>query len=102
MEKYRNELYRLDVSELIQFIVCVHVYKWLHGISPKAMNLCRSVAVIEGESLRSAARGQLDVTHLKTSTYGEELFRSLVHQHGTHYPTTLKTSDLLLSCLNDR
>ena len=32
---------------------------------------------------------------------GEELSRSLVHQHGTHCPTTLKTAALLLSCLND-
>ena len=62
------------------------------------MKLCRSVAVIEGESLRSTDRGQLDVTQPQRTT--EELYRSLVHQHGTHYPTTLKTSDLLLSCLN--
>ena len=71
---YRDELYRLDVSEHIQFIVCVHVYKSLHGISPKDMNLCRPVAVIEGQSLRSAASGQLDVTHLKTTTYGRRAF----------------------------
>ena len=45
-----------------------------HGISPKAMNLCRPVAGIQGESLRSTARGQLDVTHLKTSTYGRRAF----------------------------
>ena len=32
---------------------------------------------------------------------GEELSRSLVHQHGTHCPTTLKTAALLLSCLSD-
>ena len=71
---YRDELYRLDVSECIQFIACVHVYKCLHGISPKTMNPCRSVAVIEGESLRSKARGQLDVSHLKMSTYGRRAF----------------------------
>ena len=74
MEMYRDELYRLDVSEHIQFIVCFHVYKCLHGISPKAMNLCRSVAVIEGQSLRSTVKGQLDVTHLKTLTYGRRAF----------------------------
>ena len=71
---YRDEQYRLDVSEHIQFIVCFHLYKCLLGISPKAMNLCRTVAVIEGQSLRSTARGQLDVTHLKTSTYGRRAF----------------------------
>ena len=38
------------------------------------MNLCRPVAVIEGQSLRSTARGQLDVTHLKMSTYGRRAF----------------------------
>ena len=38
------------------------------------MNLCRPVAVIDGQSLRSTARGQLDVTHLKTSTYGRRAF----------------------------
>ena len=88
------------VSEDTQFIVCFHFYKCLHGISPKAMNLCWSVAVIDGQSLRSTARVQLDVTHLKTST-AEELSRSLAHQHGTHYPTTLKTAALLLLCLDD-
>ena len=31
----------------------------------------------------------------------EGLSRSLVHQHGTHCPTTLKTAAWLLSCLND-
>ena len=71
---YHDELHRVDVSEYILFIVFFHVYKCLHGISPKAMNLCRSVAVIEVESLRSTARGQLDVTHLKTSTYGRRAF----------------------------
>ena len=38
------------------------------------MYVCRSVAVIEGESLRSTVRGQLDVTHLKMSTYGRRAF----------------------------
>ena len=71
---YRDELYRLDVSEHIQFIVCFHLYKCLHGLSPKAMNLRSPVAVIEGQSLRSTARGKLDVTHLKTSTYGRRAF----------------------------
>ena len=71
---YRDELYRIDVSEHIQFIVCFHVYKCRYGISPKAMNLCGPVAVIEGQSLRSTARGHLDVTHLKTSAYGRRAF----------------------------
>ena len=47
-------------------------------------------------------RGQLDVPHPKDVTVlGEELSRSLVLQHGTHCPTTLKTAALLMSCLND-
>ena len=71
---YRDEVYRLDVSESILLIECVHVYNCLHDISPKAMKLCRSVAVIEGESLHSTDRGQLDVTHLKMSTYGRRTF----------------------------
>ena len=44
---YRDEL---DVSEYIQFMLCVHVYKYLYGIAPKAMNLYRAVSVIEGKS----------------------------------------------------
>ena len=63
MEVYRDELYRLDVSEHIQFIVCFNVHKCLNDILPKAMNRCRPVA-----------RGQLDVAHLKTSTYGRRAF----------------------------
>ena len=87
-----DELYQLDVSERIQFKLCVHVYKCLHGLEPKPMNLYRAVSAIEGQSLRSTARGQLDVPHQIRQLMGEELSRSLVHQHGTHCPTTLKTA----------
>ena len=90
MEMYRDELYRVDVSEHIQFIVCFHVYKCLHGISPKAMNLCRSVAVIEGQSLRSTARGELDVTHLKTSMYGRRGFSFASQSAWNSLPNYLK------------
>ena len=69
-----DELYRLDVSERIQFRLCVRLYKCLHSIAPKAMNLYRSVSVIEGQSLRSTARGQLDVPLPKTTTYGRRAF----------------------------
>ena len=79
---YHNELYRLDVSERIQFIVCVRLYKCLHGISP----------INDEQSLRSTDRGKRDVTHPRRQRMGEELSRSLVHQHGTHCPTTLKTA----------
>ena len=65
-----DELYRLDFSERIQFMLCVRLYKCLHGIAPKAMILYRSLSVIVGQSLRSTDRGQLDVPHPKTSTYG--------------------------------
>ena len=54
---YHNELHWLDFSERIQFMLFVHVYKYLHGIAPKAMNLYRPVSVIEGQPLRSTAKG---------------------------------------------
>ena len=96
LKMYRDELYRLDVSEHIQFIVCVHVYMCLHGISPKAMNLCRLVAVIEGQALRSTARGQLDVTHLKTSTYGRRAFSFASPSAWNSLPNYLKDSRFTL------
>ena len=92
MEMYRDELYRLDVSEHIQFIEYFHIYKCLHGLSPKAKNLCRSVGVIEGQQLRSAARGQLDVTHLKTSTYGRRAFSFARPSAWNSLPNYLKDS----------
>ena len=51
-----HELHWLDVSERIQFKLCVHVYKCLHCIASKyMMDLCRPVSVIVGCShLRSA------------------------------------------------
>ena len=60
----------------IQFKLCIHVYKCLHGIAPKyMMNLCWLVFTIEGRShLRSAARGQLDVPRPKLSPYGRMTF----------------------------
>ena len=71
-----DELHWLDVPERIQFELCVHVYKCLHGITPKyMMDLCRPVSAIEGRSyLRSAARGQLDVPRPKLSTNGRRAF----------------------------
>ena len=93
---YCDELYGLDVSEHIQFIVCFHVYKCPHGISPKAMNLCRPVAVIEGQSLRSMAGGQLDVTHLKTSTYGRRAFSFASSSAWNSLPNYLKDSSVTL------
>ena len=33
----QDELHWLDVSERIQFKLCAHVYKCLHGIAPKYM-----------------------------------------------------------------
>ena len=53
-----DELYRLDVSERILFKLCIRLYKCLHIIAPKTMNLYRSVSVIEGQSLRSTVRGR--------------------------------------------
>ena len=99
-----DKLHWLDVSERIQFKLCIHVYKCLHGIAPKyMMNLYRPVSAIEGRShLRSATRGQLDVSRPKGQYTGEGLSHTLVNQHGTRCPTTLKTAASLLSCINDR
>ena len=58
---YRDEV---DVSERIQLMLCVHVYKCLHGIAPRN----------NGQSQRSTARGLLDVPHAKTSTYGRRAY----------------------------
>ena len=38
VEMYHNELYRLDVSERIQFMHRVHAYKYLRGIAPKMVD----------------------------------------------------------------
>ena len=92
---YRDELYRLDVSERIQLIVCVPVYKCLHGISPKAMNLCRPVAAIDGQSLGSTVRQQPDVTHLKTSTYGRRAFSFASPSAWNLLPNYLKDSSVI-------
>ena len=51
-----------------------------------------SVPVHSFQSLRSTAKGQLDVIHPKTSTYGRRISRLLVHQHGINCQTTLNTS----------
>ena len=77
-----DELHWFDVPERIQFKHCVHVYKCLHGITQKyMMDLSRPVSANEGRShLQSAARGQHDVPP------------TLINQHGTHCPTTLKTA----------
>ena len=87
-----DQLHWLDVSQRIQFKLCVHVYKCLHGTAPKyMMNLCRSVSVIEECShLRSATREQLDVTRSKLSAYRRRASHTLVHWHGNHCPITLQ------------
>ena len=48
----------------LQFMLWLHVYKWLYGISPKN----------NGQSLRSTDRGQLDVPHPKDVTVWEKSF----------------------------
>ena len=67
-----------------------------YGMSPKAINLCRPVAVIEEQSLRSTARGQLDVTHLKTSTYGRRDFSFASTSAWNSLPNYLKDSSVTL------
>ena len=85
---YKMEMYRddLDVSERIQFIVCVRLHKCLHGISSKN----------DEQSLRLTARGQLDVTHLKTSTYSRRAFSFAISSSWNSLPDYLKDSSLTL------
>ena len=80
---YRDDL---DVSERIQFIVCVRLHKCLHGISSKS----------DEQSLRSTARGQRDVTHPKTSTYGRRAFSFASPLAWNSLPNYLKDSSLTL------
>ena len=93
-----DELHWLDMSERIQFKLCVHVYKCLHGIAPKyMMNLCRPLSAIEGRSyLRSAARGQLDVSRPKLSTYGKRAFTYTGSSAWNALPNYLKDSSSTL------
>ena len=89
-----DELHWLDVSERIQFKLCIHVYKCLHVIAPKyIMDLCRPVSAIEGRShLRSVARGQLDVPLPKLSTYGRRTFSYAGQSAWNTLPNYLKTA----------
>ena len=82
LEMYHNELYRLDVSGRFQFMLRVHVYKCLHGIAPKMVN-SSCVQRLEDSLMQHIQRRQ---------PMGEERSRTLVHQHGTHCPATLKTA----------
>ena len=93
-----DELHWLDVSKRIQFMLCIHVYKCLHGIAPKyTMDLCRPVSAIEGRyHLRSAARGQLDVPRPKMSTYGRRAFSYVGRSAWNSLPNYLKDSSLTL------
>ena len=93
-----DELHWLDVPQRIQFKLCVHVYKCLHGIAPKyTMDLCRPLFVIEGRShLSSVARGQLDVPRLKLSTYGRRVFSYAGPSAWNSLPNYLKDSSLTL------
>ena len=74
----------------------VRLYKCLHDIAPTAMNLYRSVSVIEGQSLRSTAREQLDVPHPKTSTYGRRAFSIASRSAWNSLTNYLKDSSLTL------
>ena len=97
-----DELHWLDISQRIQFKLFIHVYKCLHGIAPKyMMDLCRLVPAIEGRShLHSAARGQLDVSRPKLSTYGRRAFSYAGQSTWNSLPNYLK--DSCHACLNDR
>ena len=93
-----DELYWLDVSKHIQFKLCIHVYKCLHGIAPKyMMALCRPVSAIEGHNhLRSAARGQFHVQRPKPSMYGRRAFSYAGLSAWISLPNYLQDSSLTL------
>ena len=93
-----DELHWLDVSERIQFKLCIYVNKFLHGIAPKyMMDLCRPVSAIEGRShLHSPARGQLDVLRPKLSTYGRMAFPYAGTSAWNALPNYLKDSSFTL------
>ena len=93
-----DELHWLDVSERIQFKLCIHVYKCLHSMEPKyMMYLCRPISAIEGRShLRLAARGQLDVPRPKQSTYGRRAFSYAGQSAWNSLPNYIKDSSVNL------
>ena len=70
----------------------VRLYKCLNGIAPKAMNLHRSVSVIEDSRCVQRLEDSLMYHIQRRQRIGEELSRSLVDQHGTHCQTILKTA----------
>ena len=86
------------VPERFQFKLCVHVCNCLHCIAQKYMiELFLAISTIE---VRSRLHSALDVPHRNCQHTGKGLSHMLVHQHGTHCPTTLKIAACLLSCLN--
>ena len=86
LKMYHNAVHWLDVSERIQFMLCVNVYKCLHGIAPKNYV----------QSLHSTAKGQIDVPHPKTSTYGRRAFSFASPSAWNSLPNYLKDSSLTL------
>ena len=71
-----HTLYWLEVTDRIQFRLCIQVYKCQHSMAPGYLaELCRPVSNIDGHRyLRSAGRGQLDVPRVRLSTYGGRAF----------------------------
>jgi len=67
---------RLCIYSLVNFKLCMTVYKCLHGLAPKYLaELCVPVADVVGRrQLRSASRGHLNFPRYNMSNYGRRAF----------------------------
>ena len=95
----RNVLHWLDVTDHVRFRVCVQVFKCLHGMAPNYLStMCHRASRLPGrQNLRSANRGQLDVTRATLSSCGVRAFAHAGPSLWNTLPVHLKNRNLTLT-----
>jgi len=91
-----RDLYWLPLPERVIYKLCLLVYKCLHGLAPAYLiDCCLPVTHIRGRSqLRSASKGDLAVSKMKTATYGGILFQAAAPLVWNKLPADLRNPQL--------
>jgi len=91
-----HDLHWLRLPERVIYKLCLLVYKCLHGLAlAYLIDRCLPVTHIRGRSqLRSASKGYLAVSEMKTATYGGIPFQATAPLVWNKLPVDLQNPQL--------
>ena len=97
-----RDLHWLPVPQRIMFKTAVLVYKCLHGMAPRYLQMhCEPTSTVTSRRLRSAHSGRLTVPRTRTN-YGDGSFAVQGPRVCNSLPAELRTPDITLVTFRDR